>query len=70
MSFIAQYRSPANETSVIKNVPIEHLVKARQEVRDAFPSKRIIARFRGPRKDCMALYCTRKNAKTFAIYID
>lgn len=70
MSFIAQYCSPADETSVIKNVPIEHLVRARFEVRNAFPGRRIVARFRGPRRDSMALYCTKKNARTFAIYID
>ena len=70
MSFIAQYKSPANETSVIKSVPIEYLIKARQEVRDAFPGRRIVARFRGPRYDGMALYCTKKNARTFAIYIN
>jgi hypothetical protein len=69
MSFIAQYRSPANETSVIKNVPIAHLIKARSEVRDAFPGCRIITRFRGPRYDSMALYCKKKNARTFAIYV-
>jgi len=70
MSFIAQYKSPANETSLVKNVPMEHLIKARQEVRDAFPGRRIVARFRGPRYDGMALYCTKKNARTFAIYVD
>ena len=70
MSFIAQYRSPADETSVIKNVPIVHLVRARSEVRNAFPGRRIVARFRGPRRDSMALYCTKKNARTFAIYIN
>ena len=70
MSFMTQYCSPATEASVIKNVPIEHLVKARQEVRDAFPGRRVIARFRGPRSDSMALHCTKKNARTFAIYVD
>jgi hypothetical protein len=70
MSFIAQYKSPANETSLIKNVPIEHLIKARHEVRNAFPGQRIVARFRGPRRDTMALYCMKKNARTFAIYVD
>ena len=70
MSFIVQYRSPSSETSVIKNVPIQHLIKARQEVRDAFPGQRIVARFRGPRWDSMALYCTKKNARTFSIYVD
>lgn len=69
MSFVAQYRSPASETSVIKNVPIKHLTQARAEVRDAFPGSRIVARFRGPRYDSMALYCTKKNARTFAIYV-
>jgi hypothetical protein len=69
VSFIVQYCSPVTETSVIKNVPIKHLVHARSEVRDAFPGRRVIARFRGPRHDSMALYCTKKNARTFAIYV-
>ena len=70
MSFITQYRSPSNERSVIKNVPIEHLNKARQEVRDAYPGQRVVARFRGPRYDGMALHCTKRNARTFAVYVD
>ena len=70
MSFMSQYKSPANETSVIKNVPIEHLVRARAEVRDAFPNRRVVARFRGPRYDGMALYCMKRHARTFAIYVD
>jgi hypothetical protein len=69
MSFIAQYKSPANENSIIKNVPIEHLVQARAEVRDAFPNRRVVARFRGPRFDGMRLYCMKQNARTFAIYV-
>jgi hypothetical protein len=69
MSFISQYRSPGNEKSVIKNVPIEHLVRARQEVRDAYPLRRVVARFRGPRYDGMALHCTKRNARTFAVYV-
>lgn len=69
MSFIAQYRSPFNERSIIKNVPIADLVQARQEVRDAFPGKQIRVRFRGPRYDGMRLYCMKRNARTFAIYV-
>jgi hypothetical protein len=69
MSFIAQYRSPANEQSVIKNVPMEHLVQARQEVRDAFPGRRVVARFRGPRYDGLACYCKKTHARSFAVYI-
>jgi hypothetical protein len=70
MSFIAQYLSPSNEVSIIKKVPIEHLVAARQEVRDAYPGRRVVARFRGPRFDWMRLYCLKKHARTFAIYVD
>lgn len=70
MSFLTKYRSPANERSVVKNVPIAELISARQEVRDAFPGRRIIARFRGPRYDSMALHCTKRNARTFAVYVD
>ena len=70
MSFIAQYKSPANETSLVKNVPMEHLIKARQEVRDAFPGRRIVARFRGPRYDGMRLTTLKRNANRLAIYVD
>ena len=70
MSFIAKYKSPVNEASVIKNVPIEHLVKARQEVRDAFPGRRVVARFRGTRCDTMALYCRKQDAVRFSVYVD
>ena len=70
MSFIAQYKSPANETSLVKNVPMEHLIKARQEVRDAFPGRRITTRFRGPRRDTMRLYCLKKDALRFSVYVD
>ncbi len=70
MSFLTKYRSPADEASVIKNVPIRDLVKARQEVRDAYPGRRVVARFRGPRYDGMALYCTKRNAIRFSIYVD
>ena len=70
MSFIEKYRSPTNEASVIKNVPITELVRARQEVRNAFPDNRVVIRFRGPRRDTMALYCLKKDAIKFAVYVD
>ena len=70
MSFIAQYRSPADETSVIKNVPIEHLIKARQEIRDTFPGRCVITRFRGPRRDTMSLYCLKRDALRFSVYVN
>lgn len=69
MSFVAQYRSPGGEASVIKHVPIKYLVQARAEVRGAFPGRRVVARFRGPRRDSMSLYCTKQDARTFAIYV-
>jgi hypothetical protein len=70
MSFIAKYKSPVNEASVIKNVPMEHLVKARQEVRDAYPGRRIIARFRGPRYDAMRQTTLKRHARAFSVYFD
>lgn len=70
MSFITKYRSPANEQSFIKNVPIQYLVKARQEVRDAYPGRRVVVRFRGPRCDTMALYCRKQDAIKFAVYVN
>ena len=69
MSYITKYRSPANEQSLIKNVPIEHLLKARQEVRDAYPGRRVIVRFRGTRRDTMALYTLKQDAIRFSIYL-
>ena len=70
MSFITKYRSPVNERSVIKNVPIQDLVKAKQEVRDAYPGRRLVIRFRGPRHDWMRLYCLKRNARAFSVYFD
>jgi hypothetical protein len=70
MSFLTKYRSPANEASVVKNVPMAHLISARQEVRDAFPGRRVVVRFRGPRCDTMALYCRKQDAVSFAVYVD
>ena len=70
MSFLTKYRSPANERSVVKNVPIAELISARQEVRDAFPGKNVVVRFRGPRCDTMRLYCLKRDALRFSVYID
>ena len=70
MSFITKYCSPVNERSVIKNVPIQDLVKAKQEVRDAYPGRRLVIRFRGPRYDWMRLYCLKRNARAFSVYFD
>jgi hypothetical protein len=70
MSLITQYRSPSTEASLIKNVPIKYLIQARSEIKDAFPGRSVVARFRGPRYDSMALYCTKANARTFAVYVN
>ena len=70
MSFLTKYRSPANERSVVKNVPIAELISVRQEVRDAYPGRRVVARFRGPRYDAMRQTTLRRHARAFSVYFD
>ena len=55
-----------NEASLSKGHRIETLETIRALYRSA--GIKIRVRFRGPRRDLMALYCLKKDARTFAVY--
>jgi hypothetical protein len=58
--------------AIASNLPIEQL----EELRPMFKTfakvqgKRLRIRFRGPRRDTMRLYCLKRNAVRFSVYID
>ena len=58
--------------AIASNLPIEQL----EELRPMFKTfalvqgKRLRIRFRGPRRDTMRLYCLKKYAVRFSVYID
>ena len=58
--------------AIISNIPIDKL----EEVRPIYQAlaradgKKMRVRFRGPRYDCMRLYCLKRNARAFSIYFD
>lgn len=68
MSLIAQYRSPSNETSVVKGVPVSLQSAMIAELQSTYPTKQFRARFRGPRYDPLRSHCLKKDAKNFAVY--
>lgn len=57
--------------AVASNLPIEQL----EELRPMFKTfakvqgKRLRIRFRGPRRDVMRLYCLKKDAVRFSVYL-
>jgi hypothetical protein len=58
--------------AISSNIPIEQL----EELRPLFKTfalvqgKRLRIRFRGPRRDTMRLYCLKKDAVRFSVYVD
>jgi len=58
--------------AIASNLPIEQL----EDLRPVFKTfalvqgKRLRIRFRGPRRDTMRLYCLKKDAVRFSVYID
>jgi len=58
--------------AIASNLPIEQL----EDLRPMFKTfakvqgKRLRIRFRGPRRDTMRLYCLKKDAVRFSVYID
>lgn len=73
------YMSSLYEASFLKNVPMtfatpEHLAKLRKQLRKVCPNKRVVIRFRGPRKgDGRSGYaqqsdCRRGTANRFSVY--
>jgi hypothetical protein len=49
------------------NIPIEELELVRAEYRNK--GIRIRVRYRGPRHDAMRLYCLKRNARAFSVYL-
>ena len=67
---IRQYRSPANEGSVVKQVPIDQSEYFRTLIKRASPGQRVRVRYRGPRYDHMRQTTLRSNAVHVSIYAD
>ena len=49
------------------NIPIEELELVRAEYRNN--GIKIRVRYRGPRHDAMRLYCLKRNARAFSVYL-
>ena len=58
--------------AIASNLPIEQLEATRSEfkLRAKLQGKQLRIRFRGPRRDTMRLYCLKKDAVRFSVYID
>jgi hypothetical protein len=62
-----QYRSPSNETSVFKQIPIEHADRVKKLAKQLGMNPRIV--YRGPRKRQIDPSFTRKSdAQRFTVY--
>ena len=58
--------------AIASNLPIEQL-EALRPVFKTFAlvqGKRLRIRFRGPRRDAMRLYCLKRDAVRFSVYVD
>jgi hypothetical protein len=69
-NIIKNYRSPNDERSLVKQVPIKELEVFKSILKKAFPNKNLRVRFRGPRRDSMRLYCLKSNARAFSVYFN
>jgi hypothetical protein len=58
--------------AIASNLPIDQLEALRPVFRTfaLVQGKRLRIRFRGPRRDTMRLYCLKKDAVRFSVYID
>jgi hypothetical protein len=58
--------------AIASNLPIEQLEATRGAFKTfaKLQSKRLRIRFRGPRRDTMRLYCLKKDAVRFSVYLD
>jgi len=64
---LAQYRSPSNETSFFKQIPIEHMDRVKKLARQLGITPRIV--YRGPRTRQGDPSFTRKaDAQRFTVY--
>ena len=62
---LSEYKSPEDEASIWKGVPIAHLVHIRDALQNAGQFR---VKFRGPRYDCQRGTCLKANAHSFAVY--
>ena len=69
-AMIQRYRSPVNEGSVVKQVPIDQAEYFRTLIKRASPGQRVRVRYRGPRYDHMRQTTLRSNAVHVSIYAD
>jgi hypothetical protein len=67
---LAYYKSPENESSILKNVPLSLLPEFKQLLREMFPGIRLYTKYRGPRQSVGtdSGTCLKENAKSAAIY--
>jgi hypothetical protein len=58
--------------AIASNIPIEELETLRPMFKTfaKLQSKKLRIRFRGPRRDTMRLYCLKRDALRFSVYID
>jgi len=64
-------RSPSDQGSLVKNVPIDLLETVKTAIREIFPDKKIHVKYRGPRFSAGSKssgYCLKRNATSAAIY--
>jgi hypothetical protein len=70
LAAVNQFLSPTDEASFVKDCPLDRLEEIRSIVRRVANGRTIRTKYRGPRYDSMRLTCLKKNARSFAIYID
>ena len=62
---LSGYKSPADEASIWKGIPIIHLAHIREALHSAGQFR---VKFRGPRYDHQRGTCLKANAHSFAVY--
>ena len=69
-TFVDQYRSLDSETSIVKDVPVDQIDRARSAMRviAGLTGQRLRVIFRGPRRDPCRSWCRRADARRFAVY--
>lgn len=67
-AFLNLMKSPENEFSLVKNVPLELLDTVKKLLKESFPERKFRVKYRGPRYDFSRGTCLKKHAKSAAIY--
>ena len=70
LATVNQFLSPAEETSFVKGCPLDRLDEIRSIIKRVANGRNIRTKYRGPRYDSQRGTCLKKNARSFAIYID